>query len=85
MRQYASDEQHPSAEVDLSDQSVLVASNVKDDMWRYEVRGVEGLFHVCKAGPGRSLGYSVPRVQRVKGVAVLLVEDSKRLVTDRMH
>ena len=51
MRHDAANEQDATAEVDLRDEPVLVATNIEDNVGRDEIGGVERLFHLRETGP----------------------------------
>lgn len=72
-------------EVELGDQAVFVAADVEDDKGRHEVRCIEGLFHVGEAGPVRTLGDSIPMIQRGARLRVVLAENSNGFVAHDVH
>src|ERR1022692_1250428 len=85
MRHDAADEQHPSHEVHLCDEPVLVASDVEDDVRSHGIRGVERLFHLRETRPCCAFGNTIPVVQGGASMRILLAEYPNRLVADDVH
>ena len=85
MRHDAANEQDATAEVDLRDELVLVATNIEDHLGRDEIGGVERLLYLRETSPRSTFRDSIPVIHGVLSVGTFLAKQPNRLVAHNVH